>query len=454
MRVIPFVHEGLGNSSYVVDLGNGSAIAIDPDRSVARYMEALQADGLALAGVFETHLHADFVSGAREIGDRIGAALFLPEGEGSKLLHRPIHGGQAIALNGCEVTAVASPGHTPEHLSYVVRGVSAPPMLFSGGSLIVGGAARTDLISADMTESLTRDQFRTIRHSFSELSDETLLFPTHGGGSFCSTGAGGERTSTLGRERRENSLLTFEDENEFVRWFPTTFPAVPAYFFRLRAVNQKGPRLRRDIPGPRPLDAEEFAAVRGQAIVIDVRSKEAYSRGHIPGSLNNTLRDVYPVWLGWLVPADARLLFVADEQSIEEVVDQSLLVGYEDFAGWLLGGAEAWQSSGRELAKVQLVDAPLGRKLLREGAASLDVREADEYRAGHIEGSIHVPLGRVIQDVDRVPRDRPVVVYCGHGERSSTAVSLLERAGFSDLVNLDGGTGAWEDAGYNLKREA
>jgi rhodanese-related sulfurtransferase len=454
MRVIPFVHEGLGNSSYIVELDNGSAIAIDPDRSVARYLGALRADGVALAGVFETHLHADFVSGARELSAVSKSPLFVPEGAASKLPHRPIHGGKAVALDGCEVTAVASPGHTPEHLSYVVRGASAPPTLFSGGSLIVGGAARTDLISADMTESLTRDQFRTIRQSFAELPDETLLFPTHGGGSFCSTGAGGERTSTLGRERRENPLLAMADEDEFVRWFPTTFPAVPDYFFRLRAVNQKGPRLRHDIPAPRPLDVEEFATLQAQAVVIDVRNKEAYARGHIPGSLNNTLRDVYPVWLGWLVPADARLLFVADEQSIEEVVDQSLLVGYEDFAGWLLGGAEAWQSSGRELAKVRLVNARVVRKLLGEGAASLDVREADEYQAGHIEGSIHVPLGRLIEDVDRVPRDRPVVVYCGHGERSSTAASLLERAGFRDLVNLDGGTGAWEDSGYDLTREA
>jgi len=282
------------------------------------------------------------------------------------------------------------------------------------------------------------------------LPDETLLYPTHGGGSFCSTGAGGDRTSTLGRERRDNPLLDLQDETEFVTWFPTTFPAVPDYFFRLRPVNQAGPRLVKDIPTPPGLDVDAFAALASSCRIIDTRSKEEFAKGHIPGSLNNTLRDVYPIWLGWLVPANARLLFVTDGTPIEQVVEESLLVGYEDFAGWLQGGVAAWQASVQPLIGFELADAQDARKHLISGAAALDIREANEYAEGHIDGAIHVPLGDVTKRTDLIPRDRPLVVYCGHGERSSTAISLLESAGYRALVNLDGGIGSWRSEGYQV----
>jgi rhodanese-related sulfurtransferase len=284
------------------------------------------------------------------------------------------------------------------------------------------------------------------------LPDETVLYPTHGGGSFCSTGAGGERVSTLGRERRENPVLSRKDESDFVRWFPSTFPAVPDYFFRLRAVNQSGPTLRRDIREPLPLQPDEFAAVQDACIVVDVRSKEEYAEGHLAGSLSNVYRDAFAIWLGWLVPVDSSLLFVTDGTPIERLVDESLLVGYERFAGWLEGGVDAWQSSGRALERVRLVNAGQANRYLVEGAASLDVRESDEYDAGHIPEAIHVPLGNLSANMDLIPRDRPVVVYCGHGERASTAVSLLEAEGLQDLVNLDGGMGAWSDSGFRISR--
>lgn len=403
------------------------------------------------AGVFETHLHADFVSGANELASQTGVPIFAPSEAELKLPHRGLRGAESVDLQGCEVTALASPGHTPEHLSYVVRSASGPPLLFSGGSLIVGGAARTDLISPNLTEALTRAQYRTLHHAFSHLPDETILYPTHGGGSFCSVGSGGERTSTLGRERRENLVLAIEDEETFTNWLPTTFPAVPDYFFRLRAVNQSGPRLVREIAPPRALDPEEFEALRARAVVVDVRSKEDYANGHLPGSLSDTFRDVYPIWLGWLVLENSLLLFVTDGTPLVRILEESLLVGYENFGGWLSGGIEAWQSQGRELRHVELADASTARKRLLEGAVSLDVREVSEYQAGHIEGAIHIPLGSLAAKAATIPRDRPVVVYCGHGERSSTGISLLESAGFRDLINLDGGVGAWQSAGYRVE---
>lgn len=450
MKIIPFVHEGLGNSSYVVDLGNGEAILVDPDRSVRRYLEVIEARGLKVAGVLETHLHADFVSGSREIGYHSGARSLAAAAAHLRVPHLPVEGGQTVTLGGAEITIIGSPGHTPEHVSYVMRTASSPPLLFSGGSLIVGGAARTDLISPEMTETLSRAQFRTLHQAFSVLPDETLLLPTHGGGSFCSTGASGERASTLGQERRDNPLLAMRDEDEFVTWFPTTFPAVPDYFFRLRAVNQAGPRFRSEIAMPGPLEPASFAEQIHSAVVIDARSKEDYARGHISGALNNTLRDDFAVWLGWLVPAGAHLLFVTEEASVERLVDESLLVGYEDFAGWLKGGMAAWERTGMQVSAIDLAGAVQAKDYLMQGAVALDVREPDEYAAGHIPDAVHIPLGRLAQSIDRVPSGRPVVVYCGHGERASTAASILEDAGFRDLVNLDGGIGAWEEAGLGI----
>jgi hydroxyacylglutathione hydrolase len=451
MNVVPFVHEGLGNSSYLIGLDRGSAILVDPDRTAQRYLDAAETRSWRIDFVLETHLHADFVSGAHELAAGVGARLFVPEGEGLRLPHHGVRGSERWTLDGLEIESVASPGHTPEHMSYVIRSGSHPPALFSGGSLIVGGAARTDLIAADMTEQLTRSQYRTLKTAYTGLPDDTLLYPTHGGGSFCSAGRGGERASTLGVERVTNPVLAIDDEDEFARWFPTTFPATPAYYFRMRAINQAGPRLRRDIPLPPVLRPREFDAMWHDAVVIDVRPVEAYMAAHVRGSISIAFRDAYAVWLGWLAPADATLLFVRGDVPIARLVDESLLVGYERFGGVLGGDARSWTAAGLSLASASLADPSTAHRALLDGALALDVRERDEHRAGHIGGAVHMPLGQLAARSDEVPRDRPIVAYCGHGERAATAVSLLERAGAGALLNLDGGIDAWRDAGYRVE---
>jgi len=319
-------------------------------------------------------------------------------------------------------------------------------MLFSGGSIIVGGAARTDLIAPDRTDELTRKQYRTLRESFAPLPDETLLYPTHGGGSFCSTGAGGERNSTLGKERASNPALAVVDEDEFVRWFPATFPAVPAYYFRMRAFNQAGPRLRANVPQPRALSPDDFEQASQHALIIDVRPMDEYAAGHIRGSLSIPFRDVYPVWLGWLVPANTELLFVLGDVPVERVLDESMLVGYESFAGWLKGGLPAWLVARNVVQSTAMTSGSDARQFVRDGALAIDVREPSEVQAGTIDGARTIPLGELSARLGEVPKDRPLVVYCGHGERASTGVSLLERAGFKQLTNLDGGYDAWTNA--------
>ena len=447
VEVVPFVREGLGNSSYLVRVGEGQAIVVDPDRSAARYLGAAEARGWRIVGVFDTHLHADFVTGGLEVAAASDARIFVPSEADVGYPSRGLAPGDRIEIGDVEIEAVASPGHTPEHLSYVVRGDEpAAPVLFSGGALIVGGAARTDLISPDMTERLTRAQFRTIRGAFSDLPDETVLYPTHGGGSFCSVGSGGgERTSTLGHERATNPLFEHVEEDAFVRWFPTTFPGAPDYFFRLRDVNRAGPRLAREIPAPPPLSPEAFDHEReAGAMVIDLRPSEAYAAGHVPGSLSIPFRQAYATWLGWIVPENAPLLFVADGVPLREVIEESLLVGYERFAGVLDGGVDAWAATGRSIGKAGLSDAEEVARALDEGAIAIDVRERSEVSTGKIPGALELPLGELEERVHEVPRDRPLVVYCAAGSRSATAISILERAGRGPLVNLRGGYDSWK----------
>lgn len=452
MNVIPFVHEGLGNSSYLVDTGDGRALLIDPDREVERYFQVAVQRDLEIMAVLETHLHADFVSGVREAGARGPIRLFVPAGARVPFPHLPAREGEPVTLDGVQVEVLHTPGHTPEHVSYVLRPAAGPPMLFSGGSLIVGGAARSDLVDPALTDRLTRDQYHSVRRLLA-LPDETLLYPTHGAGSFCSTGGGAERTSTLGRERRENPVFAAVSEDEFADWFPRTFPAAPEYFFRLRRLNHAGPRLVREIPMPRPLAPREFDTARLRGTVVDVRPVAEFSVGHIGGSLSNHLRDAFSVWLGWLLPLEAALLFVGGEREVGLAVKEALMVGFERFAGYLAGGIEAWQRQGLPLESRALVDAAGARALLSEGAVPVDVRERDEYEAGHIPGAIHIPLGKLRDKAWELPSGRPLLVYCAAGERASTGLSLLSALGFEDVANLQGGFGAWQKAGFATTRE-
>jgi rhodanese-related sulfurtransferase/glyoxylase-like metal-dependent hydrolase (beta-lactamase superfamily II) len=452
MDIVPFVHEGLGNSSYLVELSNGEALLIDPDRTAGRYLRAAEERGSRISAVFETHVHADFITGALELAAS-GAEIHQSNTAGIRYDHRPVSPGQRISLSGVEIEVIGSPGHAPEHVSYVLRtaNAAAPPVLFSGGALTAGGAARTDLVSSEMTESLTRATFRTVREAYAHLPDETPLYPTHGGGSFCSSGSTKERTSTLGRERETNPLLQVSDEEEFVEWFPQTFPAIPAYFSRMRPANQGGPRLRHDIPMPRALAPDEFQRAAAQGLVVDVRPVEEYLLGHIRGSLSNFFRPSYATWLGWLAPAGARLFFVLGAVPLDAVIDESLLVGYEEFGGYLEGGVAEWEKRGLPLEHVPLLEPPAARDAIADGAAILDVREPDEFQSGHIEGAVNVPLGSLEKNIDKVPRGRPIVTYCRIGERSTSAVSILERAGIGDLLNVKGGIVGWRQQGMPVR---
>ncbi len=430
--VLPLVDEGLGNSAYLVDLGDGRGLAIDPSRDLRRFDDSARQLGIAVAFAAETHLHADFVSGATRLLARDGAEAIGSAEGGREFPHRGLHDGDSVDFGGISLRAWATPGHTAEHLSYVLEAGTDVLGVFTGGSLIVGAAARTDLVSPEMTEPLARAQFRSLRRLL-QLPDDTPVYPTHGAGSFCSAPPGADRVTTIGREREENRLLSIADEDEFVAALLGSLGSFPPYFHRLGEVNRHGPA---PIEGGTlaPMTTSEVVAWRDRgAEVVDVRPVTDYAAGHIPGSLSIVLRSVFATWLGWTVAdSDTPLVVVRNpDQDPEEILWQARKVGYDAVVGELQGGVETWRAAGEAVATTGLVGpGDLGGRNL------IDIRQRAEFASGHVPGAHHVELGS-IAGAD-LP-DGPLVAMCGHGERAATAASILERAGRVDVAVLLGG---------------
>ena len=433
--VVPLVNEGLGNSSYVVDLGDGGALIVDPERDHRRVLAELDRRALAPRFVVETHLHADFVSGARELAAH-GAELLAPAEAALAFPHRALRHGEELPLGGLTLRAIATPGHTPEHLAYLLSDGAQPLALFSGGTLIAGGAARPDLLSPEQTEPLARAAYRSVRERLFTLPDELPVFPTHGGGSFCSTGAAADRTTTIGRERTANPLFRDADEDASVARLLAGLGSYPPYFLELRGVNQQGPAVVGAEPPALPaLDLAAFdAAVAGGAEVVDVRGVPAFAAGHLPGSLSLPWREQFAPWLGWLVPRDRPVVFVADESvDRRDLVWAALTIGFPAPAGELAGGLAAWRAAGRALSTTPVLD-----RSAANGRHVVDVRQHAEFTVAHAPGAVHLELGALPGRVGELP-DGPLLVHCGHGERAMTAASLMERAGRTDVAVFPGG---------------
>lgn len=439
--VIPVVDDGLGNSSYLVDLGAGRALAVDPCLDLRGLDAAAHRHGLRVVAAADTHLHADFLSGATRLAARDQAAIYASALGGREFPHTGLGDGDEVDLGGLTLRAWATPGHTGEHVAYQLLDGATVLGVFTGGSLLVNAAARTDLSGPDQTGPLTRAQYASLRR-LSTLPDDTPVYPTHGAGSFCSAPPGTERTTTIGREKATNPLLNAPDEDTFVAQLLAGLGTFPPYFLRLPEVNRRGPAL----PSPDTvlpvLAPGEAAALRGAgAEIIDVRTPADYAAGHIPGALSVTLRDVFATWLGWLVPdPDTPLVFVRDtDQDPDEIVWQARKIGYSRLAGQL--DPAAWGAAGQPTTALRLLEpgTPLP-------ATVVDVRQDNEYATGHLAAARNVELGALSAlSALRLPAG-PVAVMCGHGERAATAASLLERAGRRDVSILDLGPQDWAQA--------
>ena len=439
MKIYDFVDEGLGHSSYLIDLGDGTAALVDPPRFPAEH-EALAAHlGARVAWTFETHSHADYVTGSAGLAARIGTTFVAPAASRLETQHRALTDGASIELGGgMRMVALATPGHTPDHHAYVLQHAGDPVALFSGGSLMVGAVGRTDLCGPELAEPLAHDMFRSLRR-FDGLANGLRVYPTHGAGSFCSAPGSSQRTTTIGDERTSNALFAITDEDQFVTQLLAGFGTFPTYFARLPELNRRGPHRYDSVPHLAPLDPDQVERhLASGGVVVDVRSAAAFAAGHVPGSMSNTLRPVFASWLGWLVEQDRPIAFIVDEsQDRDELVRQCLDVGHERLIGELAGGIDAWTESGWPIATIPLVapNAIAGRVV--------DVRQANEYRTGHLPGATNIELGSIAA-ADLPPG--PLTVMCGHGERGMSAASLLAASGRSDLFVLDGGPDTWSTA--------
>jgi hydroxyacylglutathione hydrolase len=445
--LIPVVDAGLGNTTWLVDLGEGRALAVDASRDLRGVRQAAQARGLAVAFAADTHLHADFVTGAVDLS-RSGAALLASAAGGREYPHTGLHDGEEVDLGGLTLRALATPGHTDEHLSFLLLDGSLPLGVFTGGSLIVGAAARTDLVSPERTEELTRAQWRSLQQLVT-LPDEVHVWPTHGAGSFCSAPPGAERSSTIGQEKASNALLRAGSEDAFVTALLGGLGSYPAYFGHLGEVNRRGPRpvdRTPTLPGQTP--QQMAAAVDRGGLVVDVRPVPAFAAGHIGGAVSISLRDVFATWLGWTTDPQTPLVFVRDaDQDPDEIVWQALKIGYENLVGELSGGMTAWEAADLPMRRTALLDADQ-----LEARAVVDVRQRNEFTGGHLPDAANVELGALAEGA---PADlRPsTAVMCGHGERAMTAASLLERAGHDDIAVVVGGPDDWTNAtGQELAR--
>ncbi|HEX4778601.1 MAG TPA: MBL fold metallo-hydrolase [Acidimicrobiia bacterium] len=438
MEIVDFVDEGLGHSSYLVALGDGRWLVVDPARFPSAQEAAAAARGGRIAFTADTHTHADFVSGSPGLAAR-GATFLAPAQARLEVEHRGMAAGEEVDLGGLVLRAIPTPGHTPDHLALLLLDGATPVALFSGGSLMVGTVGRTDLLGDEHRDALARQLFRALRDEILTLPDALPVYPTHGAGSFCSAPAGGSRTTTIGRERATNPLLQADDEDAFVELLSAGLGSFPSYFRRLPERNRRGVRVYDDAPTLARVSVDETTRLlREGAIVVDARPIDAYAAGHVPGAISIALRPVFASWLGWVVPDDVPLVFVLDDdQDRDELVRQALNVGYEHLAGELDGGMRAWRAAGHDEARVPLVDAH------RLDGTLLDVRQRAEYAAGHVPGAVNVELGTLTgMEIARAP----VTVMCGHGERAMTGASILERRGLRDVSVLTGGPDDWAAA--------
>src|SRR6266545_4091120 len=402
-EIVTFRDQGLGNASYLVDLGDGRGLVLDPSRDPGPYLDAAARRGLRLAWTAETHLHADFVSGSRELAAH-GATVLAPAAARLGFPHRGLGDGDQLDL--------------------------------------VGAVARTDLISPDRTQQLARALWRSLHQRVLTLPDDLGVYPTHGAGSFCSAPTGTAPTTTIAHEKATNPLLAAPDEDTFVKLLVGGLGSYPRYFLRLRETNRRGPRIWGATPPPlAPLAPQQVRRlVAGGAELVDARPIAAFAAGHVPGALSIPLRPSFATWLGWLVPDDRPLLVVLEpDQDRGDLVRQARKVGYERLAGELDGGMAAWQAAGLPQARIEIAEVAE-----RPSGTVLDVRQQGEFASGHLPGARHVELG-ALTGADELPGG-PLAVMCGHGERAMTGASLLQRAGHRDLTVLVGGPGDWSRA--------
>ena len=449
----------LAHASYLVG-DDGECAVVDPQRDVDAYLEEAAAHGLTIKHVIETHLHADFVSGHIELARRTGATIHVGRRAGATYDHHPVGDGDELVMGQVRLRFLETPGHTPESLCVLVyegADAQAPSKVLTGDTLFIGDVGRPDLVSSKgyTSEDMAGMMYDSLRDKIMTLPDEVEVFPAHGAGSACGRNISSALSCTIGTQKELNHALQPMSREAFVALMTTGLAAPPRYFPHSAELNRQGARPLDELGEPAALtpEAVEAAAATG-AVVLDVRSSADFAAGHVPGALNIGLDGNLAPWVGNLVPVDARVVLVtAAPGQAGEAARRLARVGYDDVAGVLDGGVEAWRASGRAVDTVDRLDvdglaARLGELVV------LDVRRPGEHEQGHVPGAVNIPVHELEDRLGELDPGAETAVVCETGYRSSAAVGLLARHGFGRLHDVVGGTAAWRDAGRPVESAA
>lgn len=446
MHIEQFFVEYIAHSAYLL-CGERTCAAIDPPRDTEQVLQAARRLGMRITHVLLTHLHADFVSGHMDLAASTGARIVAPRTAGCSFEHLPVSEGVSLAFESVRATVLETPGHTPEHVSYVAADLSRGPdpvAVFCGDTLFVGDVGRPDLFPGRAGE-LASLLYESLHRKLLALPDHCLVCPAHGAGSLCGSAIGAMRTSTVGYERAFNRMLSLGRE-EFAAGLTRGMPPVPDHFARCSSENAAGPPLLSTLPAPRELDAAEFASlVESGAVVIDSRSYESFGGMHVPGSLSIDMSGNFPILSGWVVPPGRDILVVTgDEAAAREAVAHLRRVGLDRVAGHLGGGIYSWARAGNPVNRVfQVSPCELASVLDSDEKWNvIDVRSPAEFRKRRLRNSINIPVADLRTRAAGLPPTIPTLVLCGTGRRSSLGASILLMNGFKSVFNLAGGFSA------------
>jgi hydroxyacylglutathione hydrolase len=468
-----FYDDKLAQASYLIGCAaTGEALIVDPNRDVQQYIAAAAAEELRITHITETHIHADFVSGLRELAAATGATAYV-SGEGGDDWRYAFAGesgvvevkdGDTFRVGNIRIDVVHTPGHTPEHICFIVTdtaGADQAMGVCTGDFVFVGDVGRPDLLEKAAGVAGTMEQGARQLHAslqrFRELPDWLQLWPGHGAGSACGKSLGAVPSTTLGYEKRFNWAFSHDSETAFVEAVLAGQPEPPKYFAEMKRINREGPRVLGGFRRPPQQEADALEDAVRNSVVVDTRPWAQYRAGYVPGTISIPLNRSFTTWAGWLIPYDRDFHLIVEEAGearIDEAVRDLAMIGLDRVAGWFAADAiDAWAGEGGAVGELGEENVSEVRRQVDEGDAVLiDVRGAGEWLAGHVPGTPNIPLGYLADRLDELPRDRRLVVHCQGGGRSAIAASVLAASGFTDVVNMSGGYGAWSAAGHPVER--
>jgi hydroxyacylglutathione hydrolase len=448
----------LAHASYML-ASEGEAVVVDPQRDVDIYLKAAEEQKVKIRHIFETHLHADFVSGHNELAAGTGATIYMGAKAHAEFPHVGVEDGFELRVGKARISVLETPGHTPESVCLVIMDEeksSKPWAVLTGDTLFLGDVGRPDLSKTHTPKQLAGLLYDSLHDKLLKLSDDVMVYPAHGAGSLCGRNMRAERSSTMGTERLTNYALQIKSREEFVQQLTENLPARPEYFLQDAEINRTGASSLSELPALTAVSAAELKALLDDAVIaLDVRPGEQFAAGHVPGAINIALSGQFASWAGTVLGLSARPVLIGDSaEQLSEARLRLARVGIEDARGYLKDGIAGWKQAGFALAETPQISVQELQRDLRAGqSAVLDVRREPEWQAGHIEEAAWWPLDNFKVAAPEIDRDAPVAVHCKSGYRSMIACSLLQRAGFRNVSNVVGGFDAWLLAGLPVERE-